>query len=49
MVSFAVQTLLTLIQQHLFIFALSYTTVGDGAKKSIVVIYVKEHPAYVFI
>ena len=41
LVSFAVQRLLSLIRPHLFIFAFVSITLGDRAKKSIAVIYVR--------
>ena len=42
MVSFAVQKLLGLIRSHLFIFAFVSIILGDGSKKNIAVIDVKE-------
>ena len=49
MVSFAVQKLLSLIRSHLFIFAFVSFALGDGSKKNIAAIYVKECSAYVFL
>ena len=49
MVSFAMQRLLSLIRFHLFIFVFISITLGDGSKKDIAVIYVKEYSAYVFL
>ena len=49
MVSFAVQSLLSLIRCHLFIFAFVSITLGDRSKKNIAAIYVKECSAYVFL
>ena len=42
MVSFAVQKLLGLIRSHLFIFAFVSIILGDGSKKNIAAIDVKE-------
>ena len=47
-VSFAVQKFLNLIRPHLFIFVFISITLGDGSKKNIAVIFVKECSAYVF-
>ena len=49
MSSFVVQKLLSLIRSHLFIFAFISITLGDGSKKNIVVVYVTECSAYVFL
>ena len=49
MSSFVVQKLLSLIMSHLFIFAFISITLGDGSKKNIVVVYVTECSAYVFL
>ena len=40
-VSFVVQTLLSLIRSHLFIFAFISITLGDGSKKDITAIYIR--------
>ena len=48
-VSFAVQELLNLIRSHLFIFGFVSITLGDGSKKYIAAIYVKECFAYIFL
>ena len=48
-VAFAVQKLLSLIRSHLFIFAFISFTLGDGSKKNIAAIYVKECSAYIFL
>ena len=37
------------LQPHLFIFAFISFTLGDGSKKNIALIYIKECPAYVFL
>lgn len=42
MVSFAVQKLWILIRSYLFIFAFISFSLGEGPKKHIVVIYVKD-------
>ena len=49
MSSFAVQKLLSLIRSHLFIFAFISIILGDGSKKNIVVAYVTECSAYIFL
>ena len=56
MVSFIMQTLLSLIRYHLFIFVFISITLGDGfpptpppPKKSTAAIYVEECSAYVFL
>ena len=49
MSSFAVQKLLSLIRSHLFIFAFISIILGDGSKKNIVVVYVTECSAYIFL
>ena len=49
MVSFALQKLLSLIRFHLFILVFVSITVGDGSKKNIAAIYVKERSAYAFL
>ena len=49
MVSFFVQKLSSLIWSHLFIFAIISFTLGDGSKKNIAMIYVKECFACVFL
>ena len=48
MLSFVVK-LLSLTRSHLFIFVFISITLGDGSKKNIAEIYVKECPAYVFL
>ena len=48
-VSFAVQKLLSLIRSHLFIFVFISIALGDGSKKDIAVIYIKECSAHVFL
>ena len=49
MVSFAVQKLLSLTRFNLFIFVFISITLGDGSKKNIAAIYVKECSAYIFL
>ena len=49
MVFFAVQTLVSLIKSHLFIFVFAAITLRDESKINSAVIYVKERSAYVFL
>ena len=49
MVSFDVQELLSLIRSYLFIFGFISITLGDGSKKILPKIYVKECCAYFFL
>ena len=48
MVSFAMQNLLSLIRSHLFIFSFISFALGDGSKKNIATVYIKEFSAFVF-
>jgi len=49
MVPFAVQNLLSLIMSYLFISTFIFNNLGDGSKKDLAVIYVREYSACVFL
>ena len=49
MVPFAVQNLLSVIMSYLFISTFIFNNLGDGSKKDLAVIYVREYSACVFL